>query len=81
MVISLLWIDLISNCRHSALSPIRISKHLINLICRKCGLACAIWKSDLVDGPVIDYTEEEKELLKWKIINFVLLHYSAAVDD
>ncbi|MFL6473020.1 MAG: hypothetical protein ACJ71H_19480 [Nitrososphaeraceae archaeon] len=55
---------MISNCRHSALSPIRISKHLVNLICRKCGLACAILESDLVDSPVIDYTEEEKELLK-----------------
>jgi transcription elongation factor Elf1 len=51
-------------CRHSALSLVRISKHLINLICRKCGLSYGVWKSDLVDGPVIDYTEEERELLK-----------------
>ena len=33
-------------------------------ICRKCGLSCAIWESDLVDGPVIDYTDSERELLK-----------------
>jgi transcription elongation factor Elf1 len=55
---------LISNCKHLALSPVKINKHIVNLICRKCGLACAVWESDLVDGPVMDYTDAERELLK-----------------
>jgi transcription elongation factor Elf1 len=64
MVIRLLWIDLISSCRHFTLNPVKINKHIVNLICRKCGLACATWESDLVDGPIRDYTDADRELLK-----------------
>ena len=47
------------------LSAVKISKHIVNLICSKCGLACATrCESDLVDGPVRDYTDSERELLK-----------------
>ena len=33
-------------------------------MCRKCGLSCAMWESDLIDGPVTDYTDADRELLK-----------------
>jgi hypothetical protein len=46
------------------LNPIKINKHIVNLICRKCGLSCAIWYSNLVDRPVTDYTYADRELLK-----------------
>jgi transcription elongation factor Elf1 len=55
---------LISNCRHFTLSPVKINKHIVNLICSKCGLSCAMWESDLIDGPVTDYTDADRELLK-----------------
>ena len=64
MGIPLLWSDLISNCRHFTLSPVKTNKHVVNLICSKCGLSCAIWESDLIDGPVADYTDADRELLK-----------------
>jgi hypothetical protein len=55
---------MISNCRHFILTPVKINKHIVNLICSKCGLACAKWESDLVDGPVRNFTDAEIELLK-----------------
>jgi transcription elongation factor Elf1 len=55
---------LISNCRHFTLSPVKINKHIVNLICNKCGLSCAMWEFDLIDGPVTDYTDADRELLK-----------------
>jgi len=45
-------------------SPVKINKHIVNLICRKCGLSCAIWENDLVNGPVTAYTDADRELLK-----------------
>ena len=64
MVIPLLRIDLISNCRHFTLIPVQLNKHIVNLICSKCGLSCATWESDLIDGAVTDYTDADRELLK-----------------
>ena len=79
MLIPLLWIDLISNCKHLTLSPVKNNKHIVNLICRKCGLSCAMWESDLIDGPVADYTDADRELLKW-MKNYLLCYTGAAHD-
>ena len=46
------------------LNPIKINKRIVNLICHKCGLSCAMWESDLIDGPVTYYTYADRELLK-----------------
>jgi hypothetical protein len=44
--------------------PVKINKHIVNLVCCKCGLVAAKWETELIDGIVKDYTEAERELLK-----------------
>ena len=56
--------ELISNCRHFAVSPVKINKHIVNLVCSRCGLIASTWETGLIYGVVKDYKEAERELLK-----------------
>jgi hypothetical protein len=44
--------------------PVKINKHIVNLVCCKCDLVAAVWETELIDGIVRGHTQAERELLK-----------------